>query len=67
MTLTQLMTAYNAFCDVATAAFLENLMKDASSLTKYEVAILALFHKATKTGGSPTTRDFQNTLAAINN
>ena len=67
MTLTQLMTAYNAFCDIVNADMVKSLMKDASSLTKCETGILALFLKATKTGGSPTARDFSTTLAAINN
>ena len=67
MTLTQLMTAYNDFCDVVNADMVKSLIKDTSSLTKCEAAVLALFLKATKTGGSPTARDFSTTLAALNN
>ena len=67
MTLIELMTAYNDFCDKVNADMVKSLMENASSLTKCEAVILALFLKATKTGGSPTTKDFQITLAALNN
>lgn len=66
MTLTLLMTAYNMFCDNVSVEMIREMQTDASTLTVYEVAILGLFLKALKTGNSPTTVDFIDTLSAIN-
>lgn len=66
MTLTLLMTAYNMFCDNVNVEMIREMQTNTSTLTVYEVAILGLYLKALKTGNSPTTIDFINTLSGIN-
>lgn len=66
MTITQLMIAYNIFCDLASIEMLEKLEREESIITIVEKVTLALYYKAVKTRECPTNQDFSDAVKIIN-